>query len=110
MAEAQAAAITSRLVRMKEDATYWLGLLMLAEGQDEAAVDYLQRMTLDASPDSRWTDAARINLAAALVTLGKPSEAAALLRADGSPQRFGSRLAAERLEAEAAEAESPAEP
>lgn len=110
MAEAQAAAITSRLVRMKEDATYWLGLLMLAEGQDEAAVDYLQRMTLDASPDSRWTDAARINLAAALVKLGKPSEAAALLRADGSPQRFGSRLAAERLAAEAAEAESPAEP
>jgi hypothetical protein len=109
MPEAQAAAITSRLVRMKEDATYWLGLLMLAEGQDEAAVDYLQRMTLDASPDSRWTDAARINLAAALVTLGKPSEAAALLRADGSPQRFGSRLAAERLAAEAG-APPPREP
>jgi hypothetical protein len=107
--EAQAAAITSRLVRMKEDATYWLGLLMLAEGQDEAAVDYLQRMTLDASPDSRWTDAARINLAAAIAKLGKPSEAAALLRADGSPQRFGSRLVADRLAAEA-EAPPPREP
>lgn len=107
MPEAQAAAITRRLVRMKEDATYWLGVLMLAEGQFEAAVDYLQRMTLEASPDSRWTDAARINLAAAFLELGKPSEAAALLRADGSPQRFGSRLRADRL---AAEADSPTEP
>jgi hypothetical protein len=110
MPERQAAAITGRLMRIKEDATYWLGLLMLAEGQDEAAIDYLQRMTLDASPDSRWTDAARINLAAGLVKLGQPSEAAALLRADGSPQRFGSRLAANRLGAEAAGAEAPAEP
>jgi hypothetical protein len=100
--EPQAAAIAGRLVRMKEDATYWLGVLLLAEGQDEAAVDYLQRMTLEASPDSRWTDAARINLAAALSTLGKTSEAAALLRADGSPQRFGSRLTADRLESNAA--------
>jgi hypothetical protein len=97
--EPQAAAITSRLVRMKEDATYWLGLLMLAEGQDEAAVDYLQRMTLEASPDSRWTDAARVNLAAALARLGKPAEAVSLLRAEGSPQRFGSRIMADRLEA-----------
>jgi TolA-binding protein len=86
---------------MKEDATYWLGLLMLAEGQDEAAVDYLQRMTLEASPDSRWTDAARVNLAAALARLGKRAEAVSLLRAEGSPQRFGSRIMADRLEAAA---------
>ena len=99
--EAQAAAITSRLVRIKEDATYWLGLVMIAEGQDEAAVDYLQRMTLVAAPDSRWTDAARVNLAAALARLGKTAEAVALLRADGSPQRFGSRIVADRLEAAA---------
>jgi hypothetical protein len=101
--EAQAAAITSRLVRMKEDATYWLGLVMLAEGQDEAAVDYLQRMTLEAAPDSRWTDAARVNLAVALERLGRTTEAASLLRADGSPQRFGSRIVADRLAADAPE-------
>ena len=99
--EAQAAAITSRLVRMKEDATYWLGLVMLAEGQDEAAVDYLQRMTLEAAPDSRWTDAARVNLAVALERLGRTAEAVSLLRADGSPQRFGSRIVADRLAADA---------
>lgn len=96
--EAQSAAITNRLIRMKEDATYWLGLVMLAEGQDEAAVDYLQRMTLEASPDSRWTDAARVNLASALARLGRPADAVSLLRADGSPQRYGSRILADRLE------------
>lgn len=100
--EEQAAATTRALVRMKEDATYWLGLVMLAEGQHEAAVDYLGRMTLEDSPDSRWTDAARLGMAAALAGLGRDAEAAALLRQDGSPQRFGSRLLAARLEAGAA--------
>lgn len=97
MPEPQAAAITKRLVRMKEDATYWLGLVMLAEGQFAAAEDYLARMTLEASPDSRWTDAARINLAAALVGIGRPADAARYLLEDGSPQRFGSRLTARNL-------------
>jgi hypothetical protein len=101
--EEQAAAVTRGLVRMKEDATYWLGLLTLSEGQFQAAADYLGRMTLEASPDSRWTDAARVNLAVALEGLGRLPEAAAALEADGSPQRFGSRLRAERLRAEAAD-------
>jgi hypothetical protein len=70
---------------------------MLSEGEFAAAEDYLRRMTLEAAPDSRWTDAARVNLAAALVGLGKPAEAAVFLREDGSPQRFGSRLEADRL-------------
>jgi len=95
--EEQAAAINRRLGRIKEDATYWLGLVMLSEGEFAAAEDYLRRMTLEAAPDSRWTDAARVNLAAALVGLGKPAEAAVFLREDGSPQRFGSRLEADRL-------------
>jgi hypothetical protein len=97
--EPQAAAITQRLVRVKEDATYWLGLAMLTEGQFAAAEDYLARMTLEASPDSRWTDAARINLAAALVGLGRPADAARYLLEDGSPQRFGSRVTARKLQA-----------
>lgn len=96
--EDRAAALRQALARMKEDATYWLGLVMLTEGQNEAAADYLGRMTIDAAPDSRWTDAARINLAAALIGLGRDAEAAALLREDGSPQRYGSRLVANRLE------------
>lgn len=85
--------------QMKEDATYWLGVLTLAEGDTDAAVDYLDRLTLQAAPDSPWTDSARINLAGAYVELGRTAEAAALLEADTSPQRFGSRLRADRLEA-----------
>lgn len=105
--EAQAQAITLALARMKEDATYWLGLVMLAEGQDEAAADYLGRMTLEAAPDSRWTDAARISLASALAALGRNGEAAELLRQEGSPQRYGSRLLATRLDREAAGSDGP---
>jgi len=84
--------------QMKEDATYWLGVLTLTEGENATAVDYLGRMTLEAAPDSRWTDAARVNLARALVGLGRTAEAVKLLREDASPQRFGSRLLADELE------------
>ena len=83
--------------QMKEDATYWLGVLTLSEGENATAVDYLGRMTLEAAPDSRWTDAARVNLARALVGLGRTDEAVTLLRDDVSPQRFGSRLLADEL-------------
>ncbi|MFM7290457.1 MAG: tetratricopeptide repeat protein, partial [Planctomycetia bacterium] len=94
----QADGIRRLFEQMKEDATYWLGVLTLAEGQNATAVDYLGRMTLEAAPDSRWTDAARVNLARALADLGRTEEAVKLLREDASPQRFGSRLLAEELE------------
>jgi hypothetical protein len=84
--------------QMKEDATYWLGTLTLAEGEYETAVDYLGRMILTASPDSRWADAARVNLARAYVGLGRTEDAARLLREDASPQRFGSRMLADDLQ------------
>lgn len=84
--------------QMKEDAAYWLGVLTLGEGEYDAAIDYLRRMTLDAAPDSRWADAAQVNLAQAYLGLGKKADAVAALRADRSPQRFGSRLLADRLE------------
>jgi len=88
---------------MKQDATYWLGVLTLAEGDAETAVDYLGRMTLEASPDGPWSDAARVNLAQGLLRLGRRKEAIVLLKADQSPQRFGSRLLAARIERSAAE-------
>jgi hypothetical protein len=95
----QADAVRRVYQQMKEDATYWLGLLTLAEGDEEAAVDYLDRLTLKAAPDSPWTDAARINLASAFAALGLTDEAAALLLEDTSPQRFGSRIRAARMKA-----------
>ena len=85
------------LAQMKEDAAFWLGVLTLGEGEYDASADYLSRMTLAAAPDSRWADAARQNLAVACVALGRDAEAIAALREDESPQRFGSRLAADRL-------------
>jgi hypothetical protein len=95
--------------QMKDDAAYWLGILTLAEREYETAIDYLQRMTLEAAPDGRWSDAARANLAEAYIGLGRTADAITALRADLSPQRFGSRLRADRLEAEATGAgrESP---
>jgi hypothetical protein len=94
----QAEGVKRFFEQMKEDATYWLGVLTLAEGENATAVDYFGRMTLEAAPDSRWTDAARVNLARALAGLGRTDEAVKLLREDASPQRFGSRLLAEELE------------
>jgi hypothetical protein len=82
---------------LKADATYWLGLLTLAEKEYETAADYLDRMTLRANPEGVWADAARVNLARARIGLGEVKEAAQLLREDASPQRYGSRLLAERL-------------
>ena len=90
--------------QMKEDATYWLGVLTLGEGEYAAAVDYLERMTLVAAPDSRWADAARLNLAEAFLAQGREADAEKLLRADASPQRFGSRLRADALVKQAAPA------
>lgn len=101
---AEADAGRKLLGQMKEDAAYWLGVLVLGEGAYDAAIDYLQRMTLEAAPDSRWADAARQNLGVAYAALGRDAEAAAVLRADESPQRFGSRLEAARLERRPAEA------
>lgn len=96
----QADAVKRLYEGMKQDATYWLGVLTLAEGQPATAVDYLGRMTLEAMPDGRWADAARTNLASAKLALGDTAAAIALLQADPSPQRFGSRLLADRLEKE----------
>jgi hypothetical protein len=96
----QAEAARAMFAAMKEDAAYWLGVLTLAEGEYDAAIDYLGRMILQAAPDSRWCDAARQNLARALIAAGRPAEAVAPLRADLSPQRFGSRWLADRLEQE----------
>lgn len=105
----QAEGARALFARMKEDAAYWLGILTLAEGEYATAIDYLGRMTVEATPDSRWTDAARTNLAQALIAVGRTDDAIAALRADLSPQRFGSRVLADRLAAPAAPADPPAQ-
>lgn len=97
MPPAQADALRRLVGQMKEDATYYLGVVTLGEGEYEAAIDFLDRMTLQENPDSRWADAARINVAVAYAAAGQPEVARRLLEADESPQRFGSRLLARTL-------------
>jgi TolA-binding protein len=99
----QREAVSRLYEQMKEDATYWLGLLTLAEGDYETAIDYLGRMTLEAAPDGRWAAAARLNLAEAQAAAGATEAAVALLNEDRSPQRFGSRLRAEQVAVAAGE-------
>lgn len=94
---AQQEAVDRVCLRMKENATYWLGLVMAREGQFEAAVDYLDRMTLSGSSNSSWADAARLAAARAYAGLGRIDRAKELLLQDESAQRFGSRISAERL-------------
>ena len=95
--EGQREAVRKVYVQMKEDATYWLGIVTLSEGDYEIAVDYLGRMTLLASPDGRWASAARVNLAEAKIQTGDTQGAIELLREDRSPQRFGSRFRAQQV-------------
>ena len=95
--EANRGAVRRLYEQMKEDATYWLGLVTLAERDYETAIDYLGRMTLEASPDGRWAAAARLNLASAKIGINAIDEAISLLNEDRSPQRFGSRLLAAEL-------------
>jgi len=94
----QQAEIFSRLYeRMKQDATYRLGILTLKEKQFDAAIDYLERMTLQSTPDGPWNDPARLALAQAMEATGRIQKAIQLLESDESPQRFGSRVEAARL-------------
>ena len=95
--EGQREAIRKLYEQMKEDATYWLGITTLAEGDYEIAIDYLGRMTLLASPDGRWASAARVNLAEAKIQDGDTQGAIQLLQEDRSPQRFGSRFRARQI-------------
>ena len=105
--EAQREIIRRIFEQMKEDATYWLGLATLCEGDYEIAVDYLERMTLLALPDGRWASAARVNLAEAKIQTGNNGEAMKLLLGDRSPQRFGSRFRARQLESDSLPIKTP---
>ena len=95
--DGQREAVRKIYEQMKEDATYWLGIATLSEGDYEIAMDYLGRMTLLASPNGRWASAARVNLAEAKIQAGDTDGAIKLLLEDRSPQRFGSRFRAQQV-------------
>jgi tetratricopeptide (TPR) repeat protein len=95
--------------RIKQNASYWLGLIAYEDGQYEAAINFFDQLTLQASPDGPWTNGARYNLARANEVVAqqtgatdKIERAIELYRAGQSPQRHGNLVRAKRLEAELA--------
>ena len=87
-----------QLVRSaKKYASYWLGLLLFEEGNYRVATEFLDRHTLQATPEGPWTLGARYNLARAQEAQGAIDEAIALYEVDTSPQSHGNRLRARWL-------------
>lgn len=99
--------------RSKHDATYWLGLTYFEgalategdrqRGNYEAAMEWLEKRTLAASPPSPWVAGARYNLARCYEALGNYDQARKLLESDTSPQRAGNLLRARMLAGRTAE-------
>ncbi len=94
---------TWAILRRKQDATYWLGLISFDEGQYEAAEEYFKMVPQEVGPNipSPWIAAAKYNLARAYEASGRTADAIKLLEEDDSPQRFGNHLRARTLKAAA---------
>jgi tetratricopeptide (TPR) repeat protein len=88
--------------QMRDDATYWLGLIWFASGGYQAVEQFLLPLA-DEKSDNQWLNGARYNLARTYEALGKFPEAIKLYEADKSPQQYGNRLRADRIKATSAE-------
>jgi tetratricopeptide (TPR) repeat protein len=91
-----------RTQRLRENSSFWLGLVQYEQGEYKTAVDWFKTHSLEISPDNFWTRAARYNLARSYEQLGEAEEAAKLYRIDASPQRHGNLIRARRLTAKPA--------
>ena len=98
------------LKHAKQSASFWLGLVALAEQDYPTAIDFFAKRTLEASPRGPWTAAARYNLARAYEATGDVEQAIALYESDHqSPQSHGNQLRARWLkERQSPEAERQA--
>jgi hypothetical protein len=128
--------IVMRFDRMKQHATYWLGLTYFESGNYAVAIEWLDERTLGAKLPSPWVAGARYNLARCYEALGDREETLAMeaersqeedlighrtkatahwerarqiLAADDSPQRHGNRLRAAWLTERIAD-QSPMKP
>jgi tetratricopeptide (TPR) repeat protein len=84
-------------IRIKQTATYWLGLVHYETGRYETAVDWLGRRTLEANEANAWKNGARYNLSRVREALGELDAARKLLLLDDSPQKHGNLLRARFL-------------
>ncbi len=98
-------------LRAKADASYWLGLVCFELGQYQAAIDYFQKRTLEASPDGPWQSGAHYNLARTYEVLGQYEEAVREYEAEPkAPDSYGRRLRARWLRELALQSASQATP
>jgi hypothetical protein len=72
-------ALGDLMVRTKQNASFWLGLIAFDRGEFSVAVDYFDQRVVSAFPDGIWTSAARYNL-------GRSYEA--LARQDDKPEHW----------------------
>ncbi|MCI0358774.1 MAG: CDC27 family protein [Planctomycetaceae bacterium] len=86
--------LVGRMQRVKEHATYWLGLTYYESGKYETAIEWLEGRVLKAPLPSPWMASARYNVARSYEALGQLDRAIALLEADDSPQQHGNKLRA----------------
>jgi tetratricopeptide (TPR) repeat protein len=83
---------------VKEDASYWLGIIAFERGNYDTAADYFARRTLAAHPKGPWTWGAQYNLARTYEAQQRTDEAIEIYQASQSPQRYGNLLRARELQ------------
>ena len=79
------------LIRAKQNASFWLGVVLYERGTDSfynSAIDYFTTRTIDASPDGPWTHAAKYNLARTYEAVGLPEKAVQRYQLDSTSQSY----------------------
>ncbi len=90
---------TAFLVRAKQNASYWLGLIASERANYPSAIDYFFQRTLIASLGGPWTHGAKYNLARAYEASNEREKAVELYRSDTtSPAYHGNLLRARWLQ------------
>jgi tetratricopeptide (TPR) repeat protein len=85
--------------RMRENVSYWMGLIQYERDDYANAVDWFKERSLAIAPNNFWTRSLRYNLARSYERLGEHAEAIKLYRLDSSAQRHGNMIRARRLQA-----------
>ena len=93
------------MVRTKQNASYWLGLIAFDVGDYQVASDYFEKRLLASDPDSIWASGARYNLGRCQEAMGwRDGNVALLQRAvqsyqavEDAPLTAGCRVRARRL-------------
>jgi hypothetical protein len=82
----------------KEDATYWLALVVYYRGNYSSAEDYLSKRILERTPNSPWRHGALFNLAQTVEATGQIERAAMIYQSDPeAPDAYGRQLRARWL-------------